>query len=111
MIVGVPKETKPEENRVAITPTGVAALVGHGHRVLIERGAGIGSGLTDAEFRHGGARIVSRREAWERAEMVLKVKEPLPAEYRFLRAGLVLFTYLHLAASEQLTRTLMRKRV
>jgi len=111
VIVSVPREIKAEENRVAITPMGVAALVAHGHRVLIERGAGANSGLHDAQYRAAGASLVSRRQAWERAEMVLKVKEPLPSEYRFLRPGLVLFTYLHLAASESLTRTLMRKGV
>jgi alanine dehydrogenase len=111
MLVSVPREIKAEENRVAITPTGVAALVAHGHTVLVERGAGAGSGIADAHYRAAGARVVSRREAWERAAMVLKVKEPMPAEYRFLREGLVLFTYLHLAASETLTRTLMRRKV
>ena len=111
MVISIPKEIKAEENRVAITPTGVAALVSHGHRVLVERGAGAGSAIPDALYRDAGARLVQRREAWERAEMVLKVKEPLASEYRYLRERLVLFTYLHLAASESLTRTLMRKKV
>ncbi|GIW40025.1 MAG: alanine dehydrogenase [Candidatus Binatia bacterium] len=111
MIVGVPRETKPDENRVAITPGGVAALVAHGHRVLVERGAGERSGVADSEYRKAGARIVSRAEVWTRAELVLKVKEPLPSEFRFLRPGLVVFTYLHLAANERLARELLRKKV
>jgi len=111
MIVGIPKEIKPEENRVAITPSGVSALVAHGHRVLIQRGAGSGSGIPDQRYRAAGAQIVSQRDVWRRAEMILKVKEPLPSEYRFLREGLVLFTYLHLAAVERLTRELCRKKV
>jgi alanine dehydrogenase len=111
MIIGVPKEIKAEENRVAITPSGVSALVTHGHRVVVERGAGLGSGIADQRYREAGAQIASRNEAWRRAEMILKVKEPLVSEYRFLREGLILFTYLHLAADEGLTRTLQRKKV
>jgi len=112
MIIGVPKEIKAEENRVALTPAGVSGLVAHGHRVVVQRNAGAGSGLPDAQYKAAGARIVaSAREVWGAAEMVLKVKEPLPSEFRFLRDGLVLFTYLHLAASEELTRTLQAKRV
>src|SRR5437867_883498 len=104
MIIGVPKEVKAEENRVAITPAGVSALVSHGHRVLIERNAGAGSGLPDAQYRAAGARVLpSARRLWQQAEMILKVKEPLPAEYHHLRPGLIIFTYLHLAASAGLT--------
>ena len=111
MHIGVPREIKPEEKRVAITPSGVAALLSHGHTVLIERGAGLGSGITDQEFRRAGARITGAREAWTRTEMVLKVKEPPPSEYRYLRADLILFTYLHLASSRRLTRELVRRGV
>lgn len=112
MNIGVPREIKAEENRVALTPAGVSALVGHGHRVLVQRGAGVGSGFSDAQYRAAGAQLVAAaRDVWTRADMVVKVKEPLPAEYRFLREGLVLFTYLHLAASEALTRTLLARRV
>ncbi len=111
MIVGIPKEIKAEENRVAITPSGVAVLVAHGHRVLVERGAGRGSGLVDADYRAAGARLTTAREVWRRAELVLKVKEPLPSEYRYLRPGLMLFTYLHLANSESLTRALLEREV
>ncbi len=108
MRIGVPKEIKAEEKRVAITPSGVAALTAQGHQVWVERGAGLGSGITDQEFRRAGARIASAREAWGRTEMVMKVKEPLASEYRYLRADLILFTYLHLASSRALTRALMR---
>ena len=111
MIVGVPKEIKAEENRVAITPSGVSALVAHGHRVLVERAAGLGSGIPDQRYRAAGATIAARREVWGRAEMILKVKEPLPAEFRFLREGLIVFTYFHLAAAEALTRALLRRKV
>jgi len=112
MIVGIPKEIKAEENRVAITPAGVSALVAHGHRVLIERDAGTGSGLTDAQYRAAGAHVVrTARQVWHDAEMILKVKEPVPAEYRYLREELIVFTYLHLAADAALTKSLQRKKV
>jgi alanine dehydrogenase len=111
MIVGVPKEIKPEENRVAITPSGVSALVAHGHRVLVERNAGLGSGIPDKLYRIAGARILDGLEVWRRAEMILKVKEPLSSEYRHLHEGQVLFTYLHLAAAGALTRELLRRKV
>jgi alanine dehydrogenase len=111
MILGVPREIKVEENRVAITPIGVGALVAHGHRVLVERNAGEGSGIPDDRYRTAGADVVSADEAWQKADMVLKVKEPLPAEYRHLRDGLILFTYLHLAANEELARTLVARRI
>ena len=112
MIVGIPKEIKAEESRVAITPSGVSALAARGHRVLIEQHAGEGSGLADAQYRAAGARVVrSARQVWQGAEMILKVKEPLRSEYRYLRPGLVVFTYLHLAASAELTQTLRRKQV
>jgi alanine dehydrogenase len=111
MRIGVPKEIKAEEKRVAITPNGVAALTAQGHQVAVERGAGVGSGITDLDFRRAGARIATAREVWARAEMVMKVKEPLPSEYRHLRSDLILFTYLHLASSRSLTRALMRSGV
>lgn len=111
MRIGVAKEIKAEEKRVAITPSGVAALVSHGHQVLIERGAGLGSGIADQEYRRAKAKITSAAEAWGRADMVMKVKEPLPSEYRYLRPGLILFTYLHLASTRSLTRELLRRGV
>jgi alanine dehydrogenase len=112
MIVGVPKEIKPDERRVAITPAGVAAMGHHDHTVIVERGAGVGSGFSDEDYRAAGARVVAQASAvWQRAAMVLKVKEPLPAEYRFLRPGLIVFAYLHLAPNRALSRELIRQRV
>ncbi|MFQ5666642.1 MAG: alanine dehydrogenase [Candidatus Binatia bacterium] len=112
MIIGIPKEIKAEENRVAMTPAGVSALVARGHRVLVARDAGAGSGLSDAQYRSAGAHVMRAvHKVWHEAEMIVKVKEPLPSEYRHLRPGLVLLTYLHLAASEKLTRTLRAKKV
>lgn len=107
MILGVPKEIKAEENRVAMTPIGVGALVAHGHQVLVETGAGVGSSITDDEYRAVGARIVSAEAAWAEADLVLKVKEPLPEEFPRFHSGLILFTYLHLAANDTLTRKLV----
>ncbi len=112
MIIGVPLEIKDQESRVALTPGGAESLVHEGHRVLIQAGAGDASGFSDADYMAGGAEIVpSARDVYEHAEMVLKVKEPLPKEYDLLREGLVLFTFLHLAASQSLTETLLDKRV
>ncbi len=107
MRIGVPKEIKAEEKRVAITPSGVAALTAQGHQVWIERGAGLGSGISDQDYRQAGAKLAAVREVWARSEMVMKVKEPLPAEFRYLRSDLILFTYLHLASGRGLTRALM----
>jgi alanine dehydrogenase len=108
MLVGVPREIKDGENRVAITPAGVSALRHHGHQVLVETAAGEGSGYDDTEYREAGADIAATAaEVFERAQLMLKVKEPLPPEYPRLRKDLVLFTYLHLASSEELTRALL----
>jgi len=111
MVIGVPKEIKEEENRVAITPTGVSAFVTHGHQVLVERGAGVGSGILDRSYEGSGAQLASAAEVWEGADLIMKVKEPQPGEFKFLRQGLILFTYLHLAANEQVTRILCDKKV
>ena len=112
MLVGVPKEIKADENRVAITPAGVQALVRAGHRVVVERGAGEGSGFPDGDFQAAGADIsTSAADVYARADMVLKVKEPLPAEYGYFRPGQVLFTYLHLAADRDLTLALTQREV
>jgi alanine dehydrogenase len=107
MNVGVAKEIKPDEYRVALTPAGALELIAHGHSVAVERGAGEGSAFPDSEYERVGARIVSVDNVWGESELVLKVKEPLPEEYGRLREGQILFTYLHLAASEELTRALM----
>ncbi len=98
------------EFRVAMTPGGVESLVRRGHEVLVEKGAGVGSGMPDAEYEAAGARLVSAEEAWG-AELVVKVKEPLPEEYKYLRPGLLLFTYLHLAASRELTEAMVKSGV
>ena len=111
MKIGVPKEIKAEEKRVALTPAGAAALVAHGHTVLVERAAGEGSGLPDTRYVEAGAEIcASAGETWTRSDMVLKVKEPVGPELGWLRPDLVLFTYLHLAANEALTRALLDSR-
>ena len=107
MKIGIPKEIKIKENRVSCTPGGVFELVRNGHQVFVEKGAGIGSGYADELYQEVGATMVgSAAEAWS-AEMVIKVKEPLPSEYCFLRADLLLFTYLHLAAAPELTHALL----
>ncbi|MFN2365660.1 MAG: alanine dehydrogenase [Desulfurivibrionaceae bacterium] len=112
MIIGVPKEIKEQENRVALTPVGAAELVGAGHRVLIEKDAGLGSGIGDDEYRRTGAEILDGAEGvWRQAGMIVKVKEPLAAEYRYLRKDLLLFTYLHLAPLPELTGTLLANEV
>jgi alanine dehydrogenase len=109
MVIGVPKEIKDGEHRIALTPAGVRALREHGHRVLVQAGGGEGSRLPDAEFRRAGARIAaSAAEVFRRADLVLKVKEPLPPEYGLLRPGQILFTYLHLASSRELVHTLLQ---
>ena len=111
MRVGVPSELKDHEYRVAITPAGVRELVVHGHDVLIERDAGRGSSIPDADFERAGAKIVPDADSvFADSEMVLKVKEPIPEEFHRLREGLVLFTYLHLAASEPVTKALLESK-
>lgn len=112
MIIGIPKENKDNEYRVALPPNGVRELVRHHHQVLVESRAGEGSGFSDDEYAKAGATIIHQvEEVWARAEMILKVKEPQPQEYGFLRDDLVLFTYLHLAASEKLTHALLESGV
>ena len=106
MIVGVPREIKPGEQRVALTPAGARAFAEAGHRVLVERGAGAGSGIRDDEYTAVGAALVTVDEIWQRAELVLKVKEPLPPEHARLRAEQALFTYLHLAPAPDITHAL-----
>lgn len=108
MIIGVPKEIKPQENRVALLPAGAYQLSKRGHLVLVERGAGDGSGYSDADYEAAGAEIaVTHKEVFEQAELIVKVKEPLPSEIPLLRAGQILFTYLHLAADRDLTLGLL----
>ena len=108
MIVGVPREIKTQENRVSVVPGGVQALVEQGHEVLVEESAGVGSGFEDEDFEAFGATIVADvDELWDAAELIIKVKEPVPEEHGRIKEGQVLFTYFHFAASEELTRALM----
>jgi alanine dehydrogenase len=112
MIVGVPKEIKEQEYRVAMLPSAAYQLVKRGHQVLVERGAGVGAGYPDAEYEDAGAKLVKNHAAvFDKADLVVKVKEPLPSEYKLLRPGQILFTYLHLAASRSLTAALMKSGV
>jgi alanine dehydrogenase len=112
MIIGVPKEVKDQEARVGLLPSGAKALVEAGHRVLAQTGAGLGSSLPDEDYREAGAEIVPSAEAlWSASDLVVKVKEPQPSEYPFLRPGLTLFTYLHLAPLPDLTDTLLAAKV
>jgi alanine dehydrogenase len=112
MKVGVPKEVKNHEYRVAITPLGVHELVAHGHEVFVQQGAGVGSQISDEQYVASGATLApDADETWGMADMVLKVKEPIAAEYHRLREGLTLFTYLHLAADKPLTEELLKTRV
>ena len=112
MIVGVPKEIKADEYRVAIVPVGVEELVKAGHQVLVEKGAGLGSGIADAEYRAVGAKFVKDpRTIFRRADMICKVKEPLEGEYKLLRPGQIVFTYFHFAASRKLTRAMLDAKI
>lgn len=112
MIIGIPKEVKDNEYRVGMTPAGVQTLTSYNHKVLVEEGAGQDSGFTDEEYKQAGAEILpSAKEVWERAEMIIKVKEPIEIEYPFLREDLMLFTYLHLAPLRELTDKLLEKKV
>ena len=112
MIVGVPKEIKDLENRVSTTPAGVSEYVARGHQVVVERCAGAGSGFSDAEYAAAGAELVdSHAEVFARADMIVKVKEPVPSEYDLLRPDQILFTFLHLAADERQLRALIERRV
>lgn len=107
MIIGVPKEIKNNENRVALTPAGVVSFVSAGHKVIIEKGAGLGSGFTNEEYAAAGAELIElASDVWAGSEMIMKVKEPLESEYRYFRQGLILFTYLHLAAEAELAQAL-----
>ena len=112
MIIGVPKEIKEQEQRVALLPSAAAPLVRRGHTVLVEKNAGLGSGYADEEYAGAGAEIVDlAADVFARADMIVKVKEPLKSEFAFLRKGQILFTYLHLAASKPLTEALLKSGV
>lgn len=112
MIIGVPKEVKNHEYRVAMVPAGVRSLVADGHRVVVQKGAGPGSGFSDQEYEQAGAEILATAEdVFAVADMIVKVKEPLPQEYGLLREGQILFTYLHLAPAPELTQALLERKV
>jgi alanine dehydrogenase len=112
MIIGVPRETKSHEYRVGVTPTGVRTLVEDGQTVLVEKNAGLGSGLSDTQYQEAGAELVaSAAGLYRRAELILKVKEPQPDEYEMLRPGQILFTYLHLAPAPVLTQVLLEREI
>lgn len=107
MRIGVPKEIKTNENRIALVPAGAEALVKAGHTVMVERGGGLGSGFTDEQYTAAGATLGDVEEVWAQAEMIMKVKEPIPVEYPRIRPGQLLFTYFHFAADETLTRAII----
>lgn len=112
MRIGVSREIKSDEQRVALVPSGVAAFRAHNHEVIIERGAGLGSGISDEAYVAAGAEIApTAQEVWERGEMIVKVKEPLGPELEWMRPGQVIYTYLHLASSETLTRKMLERQV
>lgn len=112
MIIGVPKEIKNNENRIALTPAGALDLVKNNHRVLIEKSGGIGSGFSDESYKAAGAEIVdSAQEIFSQSDMIVKVKEPQPSEYDLFKEGQILFTYLHLAPEFELTQALLNKKV
>src|SRR5256885_3823545 len=109
MIVGVPREIKTAENRVALVPAGVESLVGDGHAVLVEQGAGLGSGFSDDAYSTAGGTLVPRAgDVWSQSEMVVKVKEPIEPEWPCMRKGQVVFTYFHFAAFEALTQAVLK---
>jgi alanine dehydrogenase len=112
MILGCPKEIKVREYRVGLVPGGVQTLVGRGHTVLVEKGAGVGSGIPDESYARAGAQIVdSAREVWQRAQMIVKVKEPVETEYGLMQEGQTIYTYFHLAAVPSLAKVLLEKKV
>ena len=112
MIIGVSKEIKNNENRVGLTPAGVEALVKAGHKVLVETGSGLGSGFADEDYTAVGAELISdKKQLFDKSEMIVKVKEPLPSEYDLFHEGQLLFTYLHLAAEPELTEALLKHKV
>src|SRR4051812_27139700 len=112
MIIGVPKEIKNKENRVGMVVAGVRALTNSGHKVLVQSTAGQGVGISDEDYRRAGAVLIATaKELYDRSDMIVKVKEPLPEEYSLLREGQILYTYLHLAADERLTKSLMERKI
>ena len=111
MIIGIPKEIKTDEYRVSMTPAGVHELVAHGHKVLVENKAGEGSGILNQDYLVQGAEIVERSDLFSKAEMIVKVKEPIEEEYLLFREGQILYTYLHLAPAPDLTQALLDRKI
>src|SRR3972149_5962690 len=109
MVVGVPKEIKKDEYRVAIVPVGVKELRASGPKVIIQSGSGSGSGISDGEYLRAGAKILpGAAEVWKRSDLIIKVKEPLEEEYQYLREGLIVMTFFHFAANAKLTKELLK---
>lgn len=112
MIIGIPKEIKLDEKRVALAPAGVKAFIDSGHEVLVQRDAGEGSGFTDLEYINSGAKTIdSAKELYKNAEMIIKVKEPVVEEYKYIKNGQIIFTFFHFASSKQLTQAMLGKRI
>src|SRR5881392_2544625 len=112
MIIGCPKEVKTREYRVGLVPGGVAALTSRGHTVLMEKGAGVGSGIPDSAYEQVGAKIVDKAaDVWARADMIVKVKEPIASEYGLMKEGQTIYTYFHLAADKPLTKALLERKI
>ena len=108
MIIGVPTEIKNNESRVSAIPGVVGELVHDGHTVYVEKGAGLASGISDAEYEKVGAVLLDKAEdVWNKSELIYKVKEPIPSEYKYFRKGLIIYTYLHLAADPELTKAMV----
>jgi alanine dehydrogenase len=111
MVIGIPKERKVQEYRVALTPQAVGVLVQHGHSVLVEKGAGLGSGITDQEFKNAGARIArNEKELFKKSKLIVKVKEPIPGEYSLIKENHIIFSYLHIAADKKLVQALKKSK-
>ncbi len=111
MVIGIPKERRVQEYRVALTPQAVGVLVQHGHSVLVEKGAGLGSGITDQEFKNAGARIVrNEKELFKKSKLIVKVKEPIPGEYSLIKENHIVFSYLHIAADKKLVQALKKSK-
>jgi len=111
MVIGIPKERKVQEYRVALTPQAVGVLVQHGHKVLVEKGAGLGSGITDQEFKNAGAQIIrSEKELFKKSKLIVKVKEPVPGEYSLIKENHIIFSYLHIAADKKLVQALKKSK-
>ncbi len=111
MVIGIPKERKVQEYRVALTPQAVSVLVQHGHKVYVEKGAGLGSGITDQEFKNAGARIArNEKELFKKSKLIVKVKEPIPGEYSLIKENHIVFSYLHIAADKKLVQALKKSK-